>query len=414
MVSTGSRTRGYCSSTLLALVAAATLMPSTALAQDMPDYPGVDEMPPISIRVSDGYAQEAASGKAQQAFADYVTAASKGKITVEIFWSSTLFPPPESAEGIASGLADMGIVSPIYDPASFPIANWLTTIANQATVDMPLGVGAFDAASTEFFYTDTEVKREFEERGLHIIGASGSFGLDLMCDKPLRTLADFQGKRIRTPGQVFARETQAIGMIPVPLAPGEVFEGFQRGIVECIVLHPPGYNTFGIMSISKDKYFMNLAFSGFLSNFYSMNKAKWDALPPVAQRILTDGYLVYREVSNPLSWAEIQLFGTQIADGLATAIQPEPEVVEALAAFQAQDLANMQTTAPSGVADPRATVDRYLALIQKWRGLLQDELGWSPIGNDVVARVESWKTVPDYKAQMVLIKRELAKATPAM
>ena len=143
---------------LLAGLAAAGALVVPTLAQDIPDYPGADQLPEINIRVSDPYSQQEASGVAHQAFADYLNTASKGKIKVEIFWSGSLFPAPESAEGIASGLADMGTVSPIYSPASFPIANWLTTIANQAGIDNKLSVSAFDAAAVEYFYTDAAVK----------------------------------------------------------------------------------------------------------------------------------------------------------------------------------------------------------------------------------------------------------------
>lgn len=399
---------------LFGALAAAALSSTAGIAQDMPDYQGIEDIPEMSLRVSEPYSQGEASGRAAQAYADYVNAASKGRIKIEIYWSGSLFPAPESAEGIASGLADLGGVTPIYNPASFPIANWLTTIANQATIDNRLGVSAFDSAATEFFYTDAEIKKEFEERGLHIIGASGSFGFDMLCTSPLKTLADFKGKRVRTAGQVFAREAEALGMVPVPLVPAEMYEAFQRGIVDCAILHPPGYNNFGLMTVAKDKYFINLGFSGFLSAYYCMNKDKWDALPPVAQQILIDGWLVLRQNSQQGVWGEIQKFSDQVKAGEATGVQPDKEVLDTLAAFQQQDLELMATTAPPTVADPKASVDRFLGLIQKWRGLLESELGWAPVaGNDMASRIASWDDTPDYGQVVALLRRELAKATPA-
>jgi len=398
----------------LVALAATALTASASFAQDVPEYAGVDDLPEINLRVSEPYSQGEASGRAAQAYADYVKAASKGKINIEIFWSGSLFPAPESADGIASGLADLGGVTPIYNPASFPIANWLTTIANQASIDNKLGVSAFDLGAMEYFYTDTDIKKEFDERGLHIIGASGSYGFDMMCTTPMKTLAEFKGKRVRTAGQVFSREAEALGMVPVPLVPAEMYEAFQRGIVDCAILHPPGYNNFGLMTVAKDKYFVNISFSGFLSAYYCMNKEKWDALPAVAQQILTDGYFVYRQTSLTGIWGEIQKFGDQLAAGEATSIQPDAEVVEALAAFQQKDLDAMLTNAPPTVTDAKASRDRFLGLVEKWRGLLQSELGWEPVAaTDLDARIASWATPPDYAAQFELVKRELAKVQRA-
>ena len=399
---------------LLLALTTTTFSTSAVLAQDMPTYEGVDSLPTINLRQTEPYAQDSEGGRATTAFAEYVKEASKGKITMEIFWSGSLMGANENAEGIASGLADSGTVAPIYDPASFPIANWLTALGNRASLDLPLGIEALDAAHWEFSMTSPELIKEFDDRGLHMVGAGSGFAFDMLCSSPIKSLADFKGKRARAAGVVYSKEAEALGMVPVPLIPAEMYEAFQRGIVDCVILHPPGYNNFGLMGVDKKKYFVNLEFSGFLSVYYSMNKEKWDALPPVAKQILTDGWLVYRKTSLLGTWGEIQKFGAQVKAGEAEAIQPDADLINALKTHQAKDLANMLNTAPKTIADPKAMQERFLGLIKKWQGLLGTELGWKSAGGDVNARINGWANVPDYAAQMDLVRRELAKATPAL
>src|SRR5690606_8784377 len=106
-------------------LAAATLLVGTTLTlaqpapppYEVPEYAGADELPEIKLTWSDINGPTSDNAMQVLAFLDYVNKASKGKIQIEVFWSSALMTFGETGTGIASGLADMGSVLPLYTPA---------------------------------------------------------------------------------------------------------------------------------------------------------------------------------------------------------------------------------------------------------------------------------------------------------
>ncbi len=55
-------------------------------------------------------------------------------------------------------------------------------------------------------------------------------------NKPIRTLADIAGKKIRTPGGMVEEIVKTLGGVPVKLVPGEFYQAFQQGIVDGFLL----------------------------------------------------------------------------------------------------------------------------------------------------------------------------------
>ncbi len=393
------------------LVSAGALMASGAIAQEK-TYEGVDDLPQMRFTVHESYGAGTTTGAATQAFADYVKAASKGKMELEIYWSGSLMSAAEVADGVASGLADMGLVFPIYNPASFPVANWLIPMAAEAGGGIPYGVQVFNAAQAEFVASSPLLVQEFEERGLHVMAAQGGAAFDLMCTTPVHNLAEAKGKRTRAAGVAFSKEVESIGMIAVPLIPAEMYEAFQRGIIDCITLHPAGYQDFGIMDVSgKDKYYINLDFSGWNSSYYSVNKAKWDALPPVAQQILLDGYMQSWKKQFEINIDRHVSFNKFFADGVVKGVQPEQEVIDALKAHQQAEIANLVNTAPPSVPDPAAVVARYQSLLAKWHGIVENDLKVAKGATTVEGRVAGWLEPVDWTPYFDRLSEELAAAS---
>lgn len=396
---------------VLSVVLAASLPGGATLvhAQDVPVYPGVEALPDIPLVISDSYAPSTWMGAGVQVFVDYLTKASGGKIKPEVYWSGSLVTMPELAEAIASGVADVGLLSPIYDPASFPVANWITTLANQAGGGVPYGTEVFTGAHTEFVMTSPEVQKEFADRSLHILGAQTTQAFDLMCNKPVQTLADAKGKRVRTGGQVFAREAEALGMTPVPVPPLEMYEAFQRGIVDCLVLHAMGYLDFGVAGVDSDKYLTNPEFAGFNSLYFTINKQKWDAMPDLARQIINDAYAVLMRVQLNGMYQRFTDFGKMVEAGKVKTLQPGEDLVAALKAQQQAAIEGLAATAPAGLDTPQAVVDRYLGLVEKWRGIVGNELKQSPAPSEINAEVAAWAQPFDYGPFVQRLYAELAK-----
>lgn len=392
-----------------AVAVSAGLIAQPLLAQDVPEYEGVDQLPEIKLTITQSESPQSSFGRASQVFADYVTAASKGKITFEIFWSASLMGPTEVADGLAAGLADIGSVAPSYDPASFPMANWLTQLAGQSRGGSPYAGLTFGMAQWELGITEPQLVKSFEDRGLKVLGAQAIEGYSLLCREPIPTLADAKGKRVRTAGVVFAKEAESLGMVPVPLLPTEIYEGFSRGIVNCVMHTPTGYINYGITEVDGPKVLVNSMFAGFSGAYTCIAKAKWDTLPLLAQRILLDGFAAQTIDSLNSDLGQLRKFADMIDAGKITATDADADFKASLKAHQDAIVANLAAQAPPGVEDPQAVVDRFMALIEKWRGIAGEE-GFQPYPGDVQSRIASWRREYDFGPITVRIRDEIGKA----
>jgi len=102
-------------------------------------------------------------------------------------------------------------------------------------------------------------------------------------------------------------------------------------------------------------------------------------------------------------------FGKMIADGRVKALQAGDDLVAALEAHQKQAIVDMVGTAPPGVADPQALVDRYLALVAKWGDIVGTELDQAPAPSDVNEEVAAWAEPFDAGPFVERLYVELAK-----
>lgn len=378
------------------------------MAQDA--YEGVDDLPQINLRMTELSAVGSDNAVATEAMVDFVKQASKGKITIEVFWGASLMPPMENAAGIGAGLADMGQAFAHFRPSDFPVSAWMQPVAVKAKGGYPFGMMIATGAATEFFATNADVKAEFAERNLYMLGGSGSNAFDIMCTSPITDLASAKGKRTRTGTTTLAQEAQSIGMVPTPLDLTEAYEAFSRGIIDCGNMTPGLYQSTSMIEISKDKYWTPIQLIGVTVPGLAINLEKWNSLPPVAQRIVQDGANVAAQVGMKQIMVQMKKFGDLIKAGKVKAMQPADDLQAAIDAFEVTLLDNMTKNVPAGVNNPEENKANFLQLFDKWHAIVADELGVKPSPKDVNAIIETWYADYDFDAFGKRLSAEIAKA----
>jgi TRAP-type transport system periplasmic protein len=152
---------------------------------------------------------------------------SDGRITIEVFHGGTLGQERELIEQTMAGVVDLMIASPgnlgVFEPAASILALpflYRDIDHVRAVVDGPL----FDEFNARFI----------QNLGVRAI-ATGfpGFRFTYTKGKPITSLADFAGMRIRVPPSDIHRATfAALGANPTPMAFGEIYTGLQTGVVE--------------------------------------------------------------------------------------------------------------------------------------------------------------------------------------
>lgn len=199
-----------------------------------------------------------------------VEKAAGGKYALDIkyFPVSTLLGGAEIYDGVVKGIADSGTTSLGWTPGKFPAMLTL----NQPGIAPPESSDA--AAHTIWEFYRKYKPKEFDDTKVLYVYATGPGWLHTK--KPVRTVADMKGLKIRVTGPGI-QGVKAVGGEPVAMVMGETYLAAQKGIIDALI--GPAETLEGW------KHHEVFDYSTFVPHFYSeffwvgMNLAKWKALP---------------------------------------------------------------------------------------------------------------------------------------
>lgn len=145
--------------------------------------------------------------------------------------------------------------------------------------------------------------------------------------KPIRSIADLKGLKLRAQGIVETEFTKAIGATPVTLTWEEVYPAMQQGVIDAYwVTHSATFNA-KLHEVAKYCYEVGL---GGANWFIVINKAALQKLPPDAQKVILD---LRQPVSDKL-WdrvdPDIGEFKKRLQEKGMTFTQASPEDMKAM------------------------------------------------------------------------------------
>jgi TRAP-type C4-dicarboxylate transport system substrate-binding protein len=126
-----------------------------------------------------------------------------------------------------------------------------------------------------------------------IIFITSSFGHPvIMSNKPIRTLNDLKGMKIRGTGNM-ANMLNALGATAIAMPIFEVYDALQKGTVEAAMSGPDNFEAQKFAEVVK--YATDLSFiAPNMITMTQMNEAKFKSLPPDVQKIITETSEKYR------------------------------------------------------------------------------------------------------------------------
>lgn len=357
---------------LAALTATALLCAGTsAMAQDKAWLADFD---PITLRLAD-FSGDASTnfGKAMTAWEEAVTEYTEGKVTFENYWSASLLNANDMLGGIGSGVADIGLVIPSYYPQDLPVASWLFGMGAALTGSTVHDVAAGGATALETILTMPEVTAEYAGHNVRVLQGTSTPAYNLLCNKPISTLADAAGIRARAIGAVWSDTAEALGMTPVSIAFNEAYEGLQRGVFDCMVINPNQYAD-GLILKDVAPQFVPVTMAQLQASTFIINKDVWDGLPVELQAFMTEASM---QAAYDIWAGYLQIeanAGDLIAAGDVIQTNDVSELEPVAAAQRAEYVANLASTAPAAIGDAQGVVDTYLERQNYWIGVLE-ELG---------------------------------------
>lgn len=209
-------------------------------------------------------------------WAKEIESRTNGRVKITMYPSGTLTKAPQVYEGVVSGISDIGMSCFAYTRGRFPLLEGL---------DLPMGYP--DGVTASRIATDLATKyapAELADTKVLYIHAHGP-GI-LASKKPVRTLEDMKGLKVRATG-LSAKIVTNMGGVPVAMSQPETYEALQKGVVEatlCPAETLKGWKQGEVIDSVTDSSVVGYT----TSMFVVMNKDKWTALPADIQQIFTD------------------------------------------------------------------------------------------------------------------------------
>lgn len=360
-----------------------------------PDTPGAsgvaDEIDTITLRATTTIGgPDNHNNTPMLAYLDAVEEASGGRITYEFLPAASVVQPADVGEAVSDGIVDIAMVAGgAYNPATHPIDNWIGQLAFYKVSGPPRTILEKDAAGLEWWWTAEEaLQSDWIDNGLipmtpHVTPV---MSYKLLCKDPVVTLADANGKRVRTPGTAWADTLSSVGMIPVTLPGAEMYEALQRGLVDCVAMDTPDMRSSSVWEVAK--HYTELNLPGFVSWGMFMSQGTWDRLSEATKDLLWRELTTFLEVDSSNAIALQQSFFTE-ADGMGVEIHaPATDLAQAVQEQQSGVIDQMKADAPATVTDPEALVDAYIAAHEKWAVTLEE------LGYESEDSWEQWVTSP--------------------
>lgn len=123
--------------------------------------------------------------------------------------------------------------------------------------------------------------KELERLGIKLVATYPFSGQMLFCRKPIATLADLKGLKVRINGPSAGDLVKALGGQPVSLAFGEVYTALERGTVDCGITGSGSGNSVKWPEVTTHLYTMALSWS---TSGYFVNLAWWNKLDPAVRK----------------------------------------------------------------------------------------------------------------------------------
>jgi TRAP-type C4-dicarboxylate transport system substrate-binding protein len=199
-----------------------------------------------------------------------------GMVRFRIFHGGTLTPPEQAYDGVVKGISDATSANLAWTMGRFPFTEILHY--PWGFKDTPTAVRLVN----EFF--DKFRPKEFDDvKMLFQFVVPPRF---LHSNKAVNRLEDIKGLKIRCTG-IEARVATALGGTPVTMPITEAYDALSRGVVDSIRVSNDALESFKMAEVTK---FTTEAFSVSTVDVAVgvINKAKWNAIPPNAQKVIEE------------------------------------------------------------------------------------------------------------------------------
>jgi len=187
--------------------------------------------------------------------------------------------------------------------------------------------------------------------------------------KELKTVADFQGLKMRTAG-FGGRVMAKLGVVPQQIAGGDIYPALEKGTIDaCEWVGPYDDEKLGFHKVAKYYYTPGVMELEAYNQLF-IHKAAWNALPPRYQAVLRYACMyAMQEMLASYDAKNAKAINRVVAGGAQLSVLP-PEIIKAL-----------RTALESVLDEEAAKSDRFKKILENWRQFRAEQHRWFAIAD---------------------------------
>ena len=222
--------------------------------------------------------------KADQRWMDWVEEQSQGRLRIRPLWSGSLLSADMSMEELRHGVADIGLVTPIYVRGGTHLIRIQSGFySGVKTVEGQVALYRCLAAN------EPQVARELE--GLKVLAVQGGLLPGLLTrNRRVTSLDDIRGLRIRAPTELLP-VLRNLGADPVNMPMGEVYSAMTKGVIDGVVAPPDTFRALHFAEVASHYYELRVPRGAYPAR--AMGMARWNALEGWQRDLLLESRAVW-------------------------------------------------------------------------------------------------------------------------
>ncbi len=261
---------------------------------------------------------------------DYVEKNSKGRIKISRFYSSALHKVGEHLPAVRDGISELSLISYGYYPAYVPISRgteWYFRGCNHS--DTLLYV------MRDLYKEFKPLRDEWEKKNnCKVLYFTNWDYCPFLMKKPMKTVADLKGKKIRGYG-IGSDTVQRLGGTGMPIVAAEVYTSLQRGILDGVFAYC-FITAYRAKLHEQAPYIVETGAGAHAPTAVVMNLDLWKSLDPELKAVFEAGIneiYEHQYVDMYGKWIQEAVDG-MVADGAKFSKWPEKEIAKAAAMVQ--------------------------------------------------------------------------------
>lgn len=237
--------------------------------------------------------------KAAEAWSKEIEKRTSGRVKITVYHSGTLTSAQNCYEGVTKGISDIGQSVLAYTRGRFPLME---------VIDLP-GYPFNGMVASRVAMDVYEKFHPKELDDVHVLYLHAHVpGVFYMAKKPVKTLEDMKGMRIRATG-LSTKIVDALGATSVAMPKGDQYDALQKGVVDGSVGSLNELKGWKVAEVAK--YSTLVPKAGYVSGmFVAMNKKSWNALPKDIQAVFTEVSKEWVDYTGKV-WNDIDIEGVE-------------------------------------------------------------------------------------------------------